>query len=255
MIPNMFKIAGELTSNVIHVTARTHRHACAFDLRRPLATSWPAARPVTQCCASNSVQEAGDMALIAQIATLDVAHAVPAFLRRLPHLARDQQDWPITDETIRALIDEKLVIAHPRARAQPRPPDPARHGAESRRLLPGARSGQSLLPGVPEHRAERDGSLRRADRPRVSTVRLRGRAGCRARHRHHGLGRRAQSRRPSSTSTNSGEKVGLVKVRLYRPFAAEAFLAALPGDGQVHRRARPHQGAGQRSANRSTWMW
>jgi pyruvate-ferredoxin/flavodoxin oxidoreductase len=42
-----------------------------------------------------------------------------------------------------------------------------------------------------------------------------------------------------------GEKLGLLKVRLYRPFAAEAFLAALPKHGQVDRGTGPHQGAGR----------
>ena len=47
-----------------------------------------------------------------------------------------------------------------------------------------------------------------------------------------------------------GEKVGLVKVRLYRPFDAAMFVRALPADGAEHRRARPHEraGSGRRTA-------
>ena len=46
--------------------------------------------------------------------------------------------------------------------------------------------------------------------------------------------------------TRQGEKVGLLKVRLYRPFSVEHFVAALPPIGQAHRRARPHEGARRR---------
>ncbi len=51
--------------------------------------------------ASNSVQEAQDLALIAHAATLRVARAVPAFLRRLPHLPRSRTDrCSLTDDDI-----------------------------------------------------------------------------------------------------------------------------------------------------------
>ncbi len=91
MIPNMYKIAGELTPTVIHVAARAiaaqalsifgdHQDAMAV---RPTGFA---------LLSSNSVQEAMDMALIAHAATLEDAYPFPAFLRRLPHLARSSQD-------------------------------------------------------------------------------------------------------------------------------------------------------------------
>ena len=70
MIPNMYKIAGELTPFCLHVAARDRRHARAVDLRRPLRRHGRAGRPASPCCASASVQEAQDFALIAQAATL-----------------------------------------------------------------------------------------------------------------------------------------------------------------------------------------
>ena len=48
-----------------------------------------------------------------------------------------------------------------------------------------------------------------------------------------------------------GEKVGVLKVRLYRPFSIEHFIAAIAGHGQEHRRAGSHQGARRPSASRS----
>ena len=79
MIPNMFKIAGELTSTVLHVTARTlAAHALSIfgdhsDVMATRSTGFG-------LLASNSVQEVMDFALIAQAAALAVTRSLPAFL-------------------------------------------------------------------------------------------------------------------------------------------------------------------------------
>ena len=86
MVPNMFKIAGELTPAVIHVAARTiATHALSIfgdhsDVMHARTTGW------AMLCAS-SVQEAHDFALVAHAATLRGSGPVPALLRRLPHQA------------------------------------------------------------------------------------------------------------------------------------------------------------------------
>ena len=91
MIPDMFKIAGELTPFVMHVAARTvATHALSIfgdhsDVMAARTTGF------AMLCAS-SVQETQDMALIAHAATLRGARSVPALLRRVPHLARGRQD-------------------------------------------------------------------------------------------------------------------------------------------------------------------
>ena len=91
MIPNMFKIAGELTPAVIHVAARTlATHALSIfgdhsDVMHARATGW------AMLCAG-SVQEAHDFALDRPRRHAAVARAVPPLLRRLPDLARGQQD-------------------------------------------------------------------------------------------------------------------------------------------------------------------
>ena len=100
MIPNLFKIAGELTSNVIHVTARSiATHALSIfgdhsDVMACRSTGYA-------MLASNSVQEAGDMALISHIATLEARipfmHFFDGFRtsheinKALDHLRRDHQ--------------------------------------------------------------------------------------------------------------------------------------------------------------------
>ena len=90
MIPNMYKIAGELTPAVFHVAARAvATHALSIfgdhsDVMSVRTTGFA-------MLASASVQEAHDMAAIAQAATLG-ARAVRALLRWLPHVARGRED-------------------------------------------------------------------------------------------------------------------------------------------------------------------
>jgi pyruvate-ferredoxin/flavodoxin oxidoreductase len=91
MIPNMFKIAGELTPTVFHITARTlATHALSIfgdhsDVMSARSTGFA-------MLASASVQEAQDMAMIAHAATLESRIPFHALLRWVPHLPRSQQD-------------------------------------------------------------------------------------------------------------------------------------------------------------------
>src|SRR6202035_4575935 len=110
MIPNMFKIAGELLPTVFHVTARTvAAHALSIfgdhsDVMACRSTGWA-------MLTSNSVQEVADMALVAQIATLEsripFIHFFDGF--RTSHEVGKIQ--PIRDETIRAMEEDKYLIA------------------------------------------------------------------------------------------------------------------------------------------------
>ena len=168
MIPNMYKIAGELTPAVIHVAARTvatHALSIFGDHSDVMAT-----RPTGfALLSSNSVQEASDFALIAQAATLESPHPVPPFFRWLPHLSRNQQDrLRFRTKILRALIDDAFVRQH-RGRALS-PDHPVLRGtAQNPDVFFQAREAvQSLLPCLPRHRAERDGSFRRANRKQLS---------------------------------------------------------------------------------------
>ena len=87
MLPNMFKIAGELTPTVFHIAARALATQ-ALSIFGDHSDVMAARTTGFAMLSSASVQEAHDAALIAQAATLAVAHPVPAFLRRIPHLAR-----------------------------------------------------------------------------------------------------------------------------------------------------------------------
>src|SRR5574340_413687 len=115
MIPNMYKIAGELTPFVMHVAARAlAAHGLSIfgdhsDVMSSRSTGFA-------FLASNTVQEPMDMALIAQAATLEarvpILHFFVGF--RTSHEVAKVEQVPI--EVVREIIDDKLVFAH-RARA------------------------------------------------------------------------------------------------------------------------------------------
>ena len=90
MIPNMYKIAGELTPTVFHIAARALA-AQALSIFGDHSDVMAARATGFGMLASNSVQEVMDFALIAQAASLESRIPVRAFLRWLPHLARSRQ--------------------------------------------------------------------------------------------------------------------------------------------------------------------
>ena len=111
MIPNMYKIAGELTPAVIHVAARTvATHALSIfgdhsDVMGARATGFA-------MLASNSVQEASDLALIAQAATLESRIPFLHFFDGFRTSHEVNKITPLSDDDLRALIDEQLVLKH-----------------------------------------------------------------------------------------------------------------------------------------------
>src|ERR1700757_1532650 len=109
MIPNMYKIAGELTPATMHVTARTlATHALSIfgdhsDVMACRSTGWA-------MLASNSVQEVADLALVSQIATLEARIPFIHFFDGFRTSHEVGKIEPISDETIRALVDDKYII-------------------------------------------------------------------------------------------------------------------------------------------------
>src|SRR5271154_5665422 len=111
MIPNINKIAGELTPTAFHVSARTlATHALSIfgdhsDVMACRATGY------AMLC-SNSVQEAADPALIAHIATLESRVPFIHFFDGFRTSHEVNKIIPISDDDIRALLDDAYVIAH-----------------------------------------------------------------------------------------------------------------------------------------------
>jgi pyruvate-ferredoxin/flavodoxin oxidoreductase len=226
MIPNMYKIAGELTSTVFHVSARTvatHALSIFGDHSDVMA--------VRQCgwgmIPSGSVQEAHDMALIAQAATLEArvpfVHFFDGF-RTSHEVAKIEQ---LNDDDLRSMIDDELVRAH-RARALSPEHPVLRGSAQNPDVFFQARETinpyYTDVPAIVQKAMDKFAKLTgRAyqlfdyigapDAERVVIIMASGGETAEATVRY---------------LMAKGEKVGVIRVRLYRPFSAEYFLAALP---------------------------
>ena len=130
MIPNMYKIAGELTPAVIHVAARslaTHALSIFGDHSDVMATRSTG----FSMLASNSVQEASDFALIAHAASLE--SRIP-FLHFFDGFRTSHEVYkivPLSDDDLRALIDDRFVRQHRERALIARSAHAARHRAES----------------------------------------------------------------------------------------------------------------------------
>ncbi len=226
MIPNMYKIAGEQTSTVFHIAARAlATHALSIfgdhsDVMACRATGWA-------MLFANSVQEVMDFALISQAATLETR--VP-FLHIFDGFRTSHEVMKIeklTDEDIRALIDGELVRAHrERALSPDRPvmrgtaqnPDVFFQSRE--RSNPFYIEAPAIVQRVMDKFASLTGRRYRlfdyTGAPDAERVIVMMGSGCET------------AEETVAALTARGEKVGLVKVRLYRPFSAEHLLAAIP---------------------------
>ena len=111
MIPNMYKIAGELTSVVMHVAARSLA-AQGLSIFGDHSDVMAVRQTGFALLASASVQEAHDLALVAQAATPQDSGAVRALLRRVSHLARAEHDRAAVRRGRAGDGSEELVRAH-----------------------------------------------------------------------------------------------------------------------------------------------
>ena len=226
MIPNLYKIAGELTSTVIHVAARTvATHALSIfgdhsDVMAVRASGFG-------LLSSNSVQEVMDMALIAQAATLEARIPFIHFFDGFRTSHEVSKVEMLTDDDIRALIDDELVQAH---RARGLSPDrPVLRGtAQNPDVFFQAREAANLFydkaPEIVQRAMDKFAAVvgrhyhlfdyvGAPDAERVLVM-----MGSGAETAHETI----------DYLVGQGEKVGLLKVRLYRPFSMKHFLETLP---------------------------
>ncbi len=226
MLPNMYKIAGELTATVFHVAARSVA-AQALSIFCDHSDVMAARATGFAMLASGSVQEAMDFALIAQTATL--AARVP-FLHFFDGFRTSHEiatiEW-LDDDDLRALIDDQLILNH-RARALS-PDHPVIRGTaqnpdvffQARETVnPFYAACADLTQQMMDRLAQRTGRSYHLfdyhgapDAERVLVL----------------MGSGAESVHETVDALNAqGEKVGVVKVRLYRPFDMQRFVYALP---------------------------
>jgi pyruvate-ferredoxin/flavodoxin oxidoreductase len=226
MIPNMFKIAGELTSTVFHIAARAlATHALSIfgdhsDVMAARATGFG-------MLSSNSVQEVMDIALIATAASLEsripFLHFFDGF-RTSHEVAKVQQ---LTQGDLRSMIDQNLVQAHrdralspdrPQIRGTAQNPDvyfQAREACNSYYLAAPTivQNAMDKFAGIVGRQYHLFDYVGAPDAERVIIM-----MGSGAEVAHETV----------EALLAAGEKVGLLKVRLFRPFSIESFLAALP---------------------------
>ena len=226
MIPNMFKIAGELTSTVFHVSARTvATHALSIfgdhsDIMAVRSTGWG-------LLASNSVQEIMDFALIAQAAALEArvpfVHFFDGF--RSSHEVMKIEQLSLDD--MRSMIDDNLVRAH-RARGLSPDAPVMRGSAQNPDVFFQAREACNpfylAAPGIVQKAMDKFASIvgrqyhlfdyvGAPDADSVIVI----------------MGSGAEATQETVEYLNDrGEKVGLLKVRLFRPFSGRDLMAALP---------------------------
>jgi pyruvate-ferredoxin/flavodoxin oxidoreductase len=227
MIPNMFKIAGELTPTVIHIAARSvATHALSIfgdhsDVMACRATGFG-------MLFSSSVQQAHDNALIAQAASLS---------SRIPHLhvfdgfrtSHEVNKVELIDApTIRAMIDEDLVAAHRRRALNPENPvlrgtaqNPDVFFQAREAVNPFYRDAPRFVNEAMDRFAQLTGRRYRLfdyqGHPEAESVVVIMGSGA-------GAAREAVRAR-----LDRGEEVGLLEVHLYRPFCVTAMNRALPG--------------------------
>jgi pyruvate-ferredoxin/flavodoxin oxidoreductase len=226
MIPNMYKIAGELTSTVFHVAARAiAAHALSIfgdhqDVMAVRQTGWA-------LLGSGSVQEAHDFAIIAQAATLKsripFLHFFDGF--RTSHEVTKIEE--LTDEDLRNILDEELIRAH-RARALS-PEHPVLRGTAQNpdvyfQMREAVNTFYTATPAIVQEAMDKFAKLvgrqyhlfdyvGHPEAERVVVI--------------MGSGGETAEETVNYLAAK-GEKVGALRVRLYRPFSIEHFIKALP---------------------------
>ena len=226
MLPNMYKIAGELTSAVFHVAARSLA-AQALSIFGDHQDVMAARTTGFAMLGSASVQEAHDMALIAQAATLESRIPFIHFFDGFRTSHEVNKLFLIPDEIIKAMIDDELVFAHRRRALNPdnpfirgtaQNPDVYFQGRES------ANSFYNACPDTVARAMDKFASLTgRAYKPfdyygdpnaeRVIVI--------------MGSGSETVAETAAILNAN-GEKTGVLQVRLFRPFSIDYLIKALP---------------------------
>jgi len=226
MIPNMYKIAGELTAAVIHVAARsvaTHALSIFGDHSDVMA----ARQTGFALLASGSVQETHDMAAIAQATTLEARipflHFFDGFrtsheLNNLALLSDDDLRAMINSQGVRRHRERALRPDHPVLRGTAQNPDvffQAREACNAFYLACPAIV-QVVMDGFASQTGRNYHLFDYVGAPDAERVMI-------------AMGSAVGTAEETVEWLNAhGEKVGLLKVRLFRPFAVQAFLEALP---------------------------
>ena len=226
MIPNMYKIAGELTPTVFHIAARSIATQ-ALSIFGDHTDVMSVRQTGFAMLASNSVQEAHDFALMAQVATLKSRVPFLHFFDGFRTSHEVNKIELISEEIMKKMIDNDLVTNHRKRALTPDNPFIRGTSQNADVYFQGRESVNSYYDKVPSFVQESmddfaalTGRKYRLfdyvgaiDAQRIIII----------------MGSGAESVHESVEYLNTlGEKIGLVKVRLYRPFSIKYFIEALP---------------------------
>jgi pyruvate-ferredoxin/flavodoxin oxidoreductase len=226
MLPNMYKIAGELTPCVFHIAARSVATQ-ALSIFGDHSDVMSARMTGFGMLAAASVQEAHDLALVAQAATLESRIPLMFFFDGFRTSHEENKITLIPDEHIRELIDDELVRAH-RGRALSPEQPVVRGTAHNPDTFFQARESvnpfYARVPAIVQKAMDRFGELtgrryrlfRYTGHPQAERVVVAIGSACEVLDE------------TVAWLTHRGERVGALQVALYRPWDAGAFLAAMP---------------------------
>src|SRR5690349_16270552 len=226
MIPNMYKIAGELTPTVLHVAARSLA-AQGLSIFGDHSDVMAVRQTGFALLASASVQEAHDLALVAQAATLATRVPFVHFFDGFRTSHELNTIDMLTDDDLRALVPEALIRAHRGRALSPERPF-IRGTAQNPDVYFQAReSVNPFYAAVPDAVEEAMDALAARTGRQYHVVDYAG----------HPEAERVIVVMGSAAETigetvaylcGQGERVGMLQVRLYRPFPVQALLDALP---------------------------
>jgi pyruvate-ferredoxin/flavodoxin oxidoreductase len=226
MIPNMFKIAGELLPSVFHVSARALAYH-ALSIFGDHSDVMSCRQTGFAMLASGSVQEAMDMALVSHLATLKsrvpFLHFFDGFrtsheVQKIDGIDYEEMKSLVDWDAVRAFRDRALNPTHPKQSGTAQNPDIYFQGREAANnfydatpaIVEGVMAQVEKLTGRAYKLFDYYGALD-ADRIVIS------------------MGSSCEAIEETVDYLNKhGEKVGLIKVHLYRPFSMSHFMAAIP---------------------------
>ncbi|MGD9641468.1 MAG: pyruvate:ferredoxin (flavodoxin) oxidoreductase [Elusimicrobiales bacterium] len=226
MIPNMFKIAGELTSTVFHVSAReVAAHALSIfgghgDVMSCRQTGWA-------MLASANPQEAMDFALISQAATLKTRVPFLHFFDGFRTSHELNMVEPLPAEVMRSMISEKLIAEHKARGLNPEHPVLRGTAQNPDVFFQGREAGNKFYAAVPTMVKEAMGQFEKLTGRKYNLFDYVG-----APDAEKVIVVMASGADVLEDTVNhlvkDGQKVGVLKVRLYRPYSEADFIKALP---------------------------
>ena len=244
MLPNMFKIAGELTPAVIHVAARSDRHACVVDLRRSQRRDGRAVDRLRHAVLRARSRKHTTSPLVSHAATLRTRVPFLHFFDGF-RTSHEINSVDLLDDDDAAVARERRATSPPTGCAGSARPHPSVRGTAQNPdvFFQGREAANPIYDAVPASSAIVFDELAERTGRQYGLVDYEGAADAERVIVMMGSGAGATGEAVAKLVAD-GERVGLLTIRLFRPFPIDAFLDALPASVRSGRRPRPDEGTG-----------